>query len=243
MRDKHLKWQLRQRPRRHNNEVLAFDEVFSLTKKRFVKGIGARQIEGERRIAFRRSTGHELQKLIASIRPAAIPSLSIEPAAERCNFTSKRRCAKFASYPMNFRLCDNPDKGFFRCWLALLRIKEQHKRLVIVELSLNLLYARWSRAGECFIIRKPLLQCPVNLADAGIYGGKPNLILPFGLGVAFVRRLAEPSVLQPIALQPFHYQILALAHQDRQRWIAFAAARRHLCQRSRCLGADRPLRS
>ena len=68
----------------------------------------------------------------------------------------------------------------------------------------------------------------VDFGNALVNAGEPGLILRFGLGVAFIRRLAEPRVAQAIALLPFRHEVLALARQGGKFGIA-SATRADIC--------------
>ena len=51
-RQEHLERQLRQRARRHNLQLLAFDDVFHLTEQRLVEPVRADMVEGQREDAL-----------------------------------------------------------------------------------------------------------------------------------------------------------------------------------------------
>ena len=107
---------------------------------------------------------------------------------------------------------------------------------------LHVLHRQRRRAGQRGVFGEVLGQKPVDLGDARVDGGEPRQRLRLGLGVALVRRLAERRVALFLALSPLGGQILALPRQGGEPRIARGAARGHLRQGLRRLGARRPLR-
>ena len=85
------------------------------------------------------------------------------------------------------------------------------------ELGLHLLDRQRRRAGERGVVGELRRQPLVDLGDARIDGGKPGDVGRLGGAVALVGRLRHGRTARRIALLPFLDQVLALAHQRRQR--------------------------
>src|SRR5262245_47757800 len=71
--DEHLEGQLRKRAGRHDQEVLALDQVLHLTEQRSVKLVGASLVKGQRLVGAGRLVERDAEGLGAFLSSAAVP--------------------------------------------------------------------------------------------------------------------------------------------------------------------------
>ena len=90
----HLEGKLRQRAGRHDQQVLALDQVLHLAEQRRVELVRAGVIEGQRLVVARCLVERDAQGLGALLCPVAVPRRRIEAAAQRRHLAGERRRAK-----------------------------------------------------------------------------------------------------------------------------------------------------
>ena len=170
-RHQHLERQLRQRAGRHDQQLLALDEVLDLTEQRLVEPMRAGVIEGQRLAGIASASGSFGRSAPRSAGPP-MPSAS-SPQRSACTSRVSAAVPKLGAHPAHVGLGHDPDEGFLGRGLPFRRVEEQHQRLVGAELGLHLLRRERRRAGERGVIRELRRQPLVDLGDARIDGGKP----------------------------------------------------------------------
>src|SRR5262249_15464841 len=86
-------------------------------------------------------------------------------------------------------------------------------------------------------------ELAIDLDDARFDRFDPALIFRLRSSVSLCLRLAECSVAYAVAGLPLRREVLAPARQRCKQRIALSSPHGHLCKRSCCLGAFRPLRN
>jgi hypothetical protein len=129
LRHQHLEGERGERPRRHDQELLAFDQVLRIAEQALVQPVCAAQVEGER--LARRIVGFGVagaaQPGTGRVTP---PRGRVETAAERRHLAPQQLCSEFAPHPARIGLGDNPKEGLLRRGVPFRCIKNENERFV-----------------------------------------------------------------------------------------------------------------
>ena len=104
LRDQHLERQRGERARRHDEELLALDQILKLTEQRLIKRMCAGEVEGQlalirEALAEQLLAGWLTGRGYARKAARAFPWARIEAAAKRLRLAGERRRAQIRAHP------------------------------------------------------------------------------------------------------------------------------------------------
>jgi len=235
--DQHGQRQPRQRPRRHDQQILPLDLRLEGPEQCLVEVESGFEIE--RQPSARGSV--ELQQLAAQFRSAIQPSLGIEAASQGRYRARQSVGAERKAHPAGILLRDEPCKPGLLDRPGRLQVEILQERLIGVQQGLRVRDRYRGGLREGGIFRELRVQRSIDLFDTGTHIYDARLETVLAGAIASVGGLGHGCDQQLVATLQLLHQVLPLAQEAGQRTVAGGVSRGQLGEGKGCIGVERAL--